>query len=276
MISPEKTYTLAPYEKQHYVENGYVLVKAVFSRDEAAYFRREVHDIAQRLLGNQADDVVNQGWSSGAKVTDLPRELLHCHNVQFHSSAFARLLVDPRLTDRAADIIGDNVQLHHTKIFIKPPEKGAPFPMHQDAPYFPHENHSMIAAIIHFDDAPLEKGCVRVVPGSHRGGVRDHLSDGGHHLPPDQFPVEDSTPCPAEAGDVLFFSYLTIHGSGLNTSQEARTTLLVQMRDPEDLPIVETHVSRGQGHMLRGVDPLANSGASVSSPVRLKAVTDKV
>ena len=276
MISPEKTYTLAPYEKQHYVENGYVLVKAVFSRDEAAYFRREVHDIAQRLLGNQADDVVNQGWSSGAKVTDLPRELLHCHNVQFHSSAFARLLVDPRLTDRAADIIGDNVQLHHTKIFIKPPEKGAPFPMHQDAPYFPHENHSMIAAIIHFDDAPLEKGCVRVVPGSHRGGVRDHLSDGGHHLPPDQFPVEDSTPCPAEAGDVLFFSYLTIHGSGLNTSQEARTTLLVQMRDPEDLPIVETHVSRGQGHMLRGIDPLANSGASVSSPVRLKAVTDKV
>lgn len=276
MISPEKTYTLAPYEKQHYVENGYVLVKAVFSRDEAAYFRREVHDIAQRLLGNQADDVVNQGWSSGAKVTDLPRELLHCHNVQFHSSAFARLLVDPRLTDRAADIIGDNVQLHHTKIFIKPPEKGAPFPMHQDAPYFPHENHSMIAAIIHFDDAPLEKGCVRVVPGSHRGGVRDHLSDGGHHLPPDQFPVEDSTPCPAEAGDVLFFSYLTIHGSGLNTSQEARTTLLVQMRDPEDLPIVETHVSRGQGHMLRGIDPLANSGASVSSPVRLKAVTDKI
>ena len=276
MISPEKTYTLAPHEKQHYVENGYVLVKAVFSRDEAAYFRREVHDIAQRLLGNQADDVVNQGWSSGAKVTDLPRELLHCHNVQFHSSAFARLLVDPRLTDRVADIIGDNIQLHHTKIFIKPPEKGAPFPMHQDAPYFPHENHSMIAAIIHFDDAPLEKGCVRVVPGSHRGGVRDHLSDGGHHLPPDQFPIEDSTPCPAEAGDVLFFSYLTIHGSGLNTSQEARTTLLVQMRDPEDLPIVETHVSRGQGHMLRGVDPLANSGASVSSPVRLKAVTDKI
>ncbi len=276
MISPEKMYTLTAHEKQHYAENGYLLVKAVFGRDEATYLRREVHDIAQRLLANQPDDVVNQGWSSGAKVTDLPRELLHCHNVQFHSSAFARLLVDPRLIDRAADIIGDNVQLHHTKMFIKPPEKGAPFPMHQDAPYFPHENHSMIAAIIHFDDAPLEKGCVRVVPGSHKAGVRNHLSDGGHHLPPEEFPVDDATPCPAEAGDVLFFSYLTIHGSGLNTSQEARTTLLVQMRDPEDLPVVETHVSRGQGHMLRGIDPLANSGASVPSPIRLKAVTDRV
>ena len=276
MISPDKMYPLTAHEKQHYAEHGYALVKAVFSKDEAAYFRKEVHDIAQRLLANQADDVVNQGWSSGAKVTDLPRELLHCHNVQFHSSALARLLVDPRLTDRAADILGDNVQLHHTKMFIKPPEKGAPFPMHQDAPYFPHENHSMIAAIIHFDDAPIEKGCVRVVPGSHRAGMREHLSDGGHHLPPEEFPVADATPCPAEAGDVLFFSYLTIHGSGLNTSQEARTTLLVQMRDPEDLPLVETHVSRGQGHMLRGVDTLANSGPSVPSPVRLKAVTDRV
>ena len=275
MITAAKAYGLTPEEKQHYDALGYVLVKSVFTREEATYFRDEVHAIAQRLLAAQADDVVNQGWGSGAKVTDLPRELLHCHNVQFHSSALGRLLVDPRLTDRAADIIGDNVQLHHTKMFIKPPEKGAPFPMHQDAPYFPHEHHSMIAAIVHFDDAPIEKGCVRVVPGSHKGGMLGHLSDGGHHLPPDAYPVSEATPCPAEAGDVLFFSYLTIHGSGLNTSAEPRTTLLVQMRDPEDLPVVETHVSRGQGYMLRGIDPLANSGASVPSPVRLKTSADR-
>jgi hypothetical protein len=69
--------------------------------------------------------------------------------------------------------------------------------------------------------------------------------------------------CPAKAGDVLFFSYLTIHGSGVNTSNEARTTLLIQMRDPEDPPSVVTHLSRGQGMMLRGVDPTASAGANV-------------
>uniref|UniRef100_UPI003752B185 phytanoyl-CoA dioxygenase family protein n=1 Tax=Armatimonas sp. TaxID=1872638 RepID=UPI003752B185 len=62
-------------------------------------------------------------------------------------------------------------------------------------------------------------------------------------------------PCPAEAGDVLFFSYLTIHGSGINASSEARTTLLIQMRDPLDPPCIRTHESRGQGMMLAGVDP---------------------
>lgn len=269
MISHTKQHGLTTDEKAFYRKNGYVLAKAVFGRDEAGLFHEECHQIARRLRAAEVEGVTNEGWGAGAKVTELPRELLHCHNVQYHSSALARLLTDPRLTDRAADLIGPNIQLHHTKMFIKPPETGAPFPMHQDVPYFPHKNHSMIAAIVHFDDAPIEKGCVRVVPGSYHLGPLEHLNDGGHHLPTDQYPVAEATPCPAEAGDVLLFSYLTIHGSGLNKSQEARTTLLVQMRDPEDLPTVDRHVSRGQGMMLRGVDLLANSGPGVNSPKRL-------
>jgi ectoine hydroxylase-related dioxygenase (phytanoyl-CoA dioxygenase family) len=142
-------------------------------------------------------------------------------------------------------------------MFIKPPEKGSPFPLHQDYPFFPHQRQSMIAAIIHFDDAPPEKGCVCVVPGSHKLGPLDHQPEGSWHLPLEQYPLESAVPCPARAGDVLFFSYLTIHGSGLNGSSEARTTLLVQMRDPTDLPTKQIHLSRGQGMMLRGFDPIA-------------------
>jgi ectoine hydroxylase-related dioxygenase (phytanoyl-CoA dioxygenase family) len=268
VIDDEQRYTLSAAERAFYSDNGYVLVKSVFTRDEAAAFRAHAHATAERLERTGAP-IVGEGWGSGAKVTDKPRALIGFHNVQFHASAFTRLIVDPRLTDRAADLIGPNVQLHHTKLFIKPPEKGAPFPMHQDVPYFPHSNHSMLAAIVHFDDAPVAKGCVRVVPGSHRLGEQEHLPDGLFHLPVDGFPVEGGTPVPAEAGDVLFFSYLTIHGSGMNESDEARTTLLVQMRDPEDLPLVDTHISRGQGMMLRGVDPLANAGPGVESPRRI-------
>ena len=96
-----------------------------------------------------------------------------------------------------------------------------------------------------------------MVPGSYKNGPVPHLKEGGWHLPLSEWPVESAHPCEAKAGDVLFFSYLTIHGSGVNTSNEARTTLLVQMRDPLDLPSLLTHLSRGQGMMLRGVDPSA-------------------
>jgi phytanoyl-CoA hydroxylase len=127
-------------------------------------------------------------------------KILHCRNVQFYSAASTRLISDKRLTGAVPGLIGSpNVQLHHTRMFIKPPEKGSPFPLHQDYPFFPHERQSMIAAIFHFDDAPVEKGCVCVVPG------------------------------------------------GLNISNEARTTLLAQMRDHTNLPVQDVHKSRGQG-----------------------------
>ena len=182
-----------------------------------------------------------------------------------------KAITKPELGAALGRLIGPAVEVHHSTMHTKPPETGHPFPMHQDVPYFPHRNHSMVAAITHFDDAPLEKGCVRVVPGSHKHGPLEHLHDGGHHLPVHEYPVSKATPCPAKAGDVLFFSYLTIHGSGLNESKEARTTLLVQMRDPADLPTAEVHISRGQGLILRGIDPLANAQPGVDSAKRIVA-----
>ncbi|MFN8493970.1 MAG: phytanoyl-CoA dioxygenase family protein [Caldilineaceae bacterium] len=238
-----------------YHKNGYLLVKGVFSRQEAAQYRQEAHDLIERLAQKTNLDAT---WGSAREAVAEAKQtkIFHCHNVQFYSGLLARLIVNEHFTEAASDLIGSpNVQLHHNKLFIKPPEKGSPFPMHQDHPYFPHEKHSMIAGVIHFDNAPVEKGCIRVVPGSHLQGPIQHQQGGGWHLPFEQYPIESSVPCPAEAGDVLFFSYLTIHGSGINTSQEARTTLLIQMRDPMDPPTVRTHVSRGQGMILRGIDP---------------------
>lgn len=242
-----------------YRENGYYLAKGLLDKDEAAAYRAECHALVERL-NSDADPT----WGSARKLTTdmtggpatmTATALRHCHDVQFYSAEFSRLIVDPRFTDLAGALIGSpNVQLHHTKMFIKPPEKGSPFPMHQDHPFFPHALHTMAAAIFFFDDAPEEKGCVRVVPGSHRGGPLPHSPDGGWHLPFEEWPLERAVPCEAEAGDVLFFTYFTVHGSGVNRSDEARTTLLVQFRDSADTPTENLHTeSLGQGMMLRGV-----------------------
>lgn len=238
-------------------ENGYILVKGLLTKEEAAMYRQEVHDLLARL---QQYDEMDAAWASGKETSAEAKntKIFHCHNVQFYSAAFSRLMVDERVTGVASDVIGSpNVQLHHSKMFVKPPEKGAAFPMHQDAPYFPHDNHSMIAVILFFDSSSEEKGCVRVVPGSHKNGILEHTPEGGWHLPFEQYPISSAVPCPAEAGDALYFSYLTVHGSGINRSNEPRTTLLIQMRDPADNPTVKVHLSRGQGMILRGIDPLS-------------------
>jgi len=235
-------------QRDFYSANGFLHVEAMFTAAECSLLRGEIHALAARLGNPDAT------WAS---VKNADTKITHCHDVQFESAAITRILTDPRFTGAAQALIGPNVQLHHTKMFIKPPENGSPFPMHQDYHYFPHAGHSMTAAIMHFDDAPLEKGCLRVVPGSHRLGP---LTASGEDRHLSGYEIEDAAPIPAKAGDVIFFNYLLIHGSGLNLSREARTTLLVQMRDPQDRPIVDRHLSRGQGMMLAGINPMAAAG----------------
>jgi len=73
-------------------------------------------------------------------------------------------------------------------------------------------------------------------------------------------PLEEGTALPCAAGDVLFFNYLTIHGSGVNRSTRTRRNVLFQYRDPEDMPLrtngVEEHVDWGQGLMVAGRNPV--------------------
>jgi len=253
---------LTDSQLQDYHRDGFVLVPGLIDHDEAAALRTEAHQLLGRLAAP-----TDPTWESALALTGgRATALQHCHDVQFHSAGFSRMLVDPRFTSVAGQVIGTpNVQLHHTKMFVKPPENGSPFPMHQDHPFFPHTHHRVAAAIFFLDDAPEEKGCLRVVPGSYRQGPQQHVHDGGSHLPTDQWPSDLAVPVPAKAGDVVFFSYLTVHASGVNVSDEPRTTWLVQFRDPADPPLTDAHTqSLGQGMMLAGLDPTARGLADAA------------
>ena len=233
-----------------YRENGYVHVRGVFDAAEVEEMRAAIGRILADVEGTANDE--NHRWTAAEKETVLKG----FHNVQYHDAVFTRAAAHPRMVDVLTQIIGPNVQLHHTKMLVKPPEKGAPFPMHQDYPYFPHERHTVVAASVHLDDTDEENGCLHVVPGSYLLGP---LEPSGESNSLDT-PLEDGTPIPAAAGDVLFFNYLTIHGSGVNVSSRTRRNVLFQYRDPADRPLlkdgVEEHVNWGQGLMIAGRNPV--------------------
>src|SRR5438034_5806945 len=94
-------------QRRFYEENGYLLVKSVLPRDECAARRQELHDLAARL---QAKKDINATWG-GKHLSDEERAkvvIWHCHDVQFYLASFSRLLVDPRLLDPIANLIGEN------------------------------------------------------------------------------------------------------------------------------------------------------------------------
>lgn len=257
---------LPTHHVEQYQRDGYALVPGLVDSDRLDRLEASFDAIlARRQAAGDALDATWQGerWRDRAGAQDTV--VLHTHDLQAHCAEWTRVLTDDLLTGAMSALLGTpNVQLHHTKLFAKPSERGSPFPLHQDHGHFPHERHTMMAAVLHLTDATEEMGCIRVVRGTHHLGplpLGEHL-----HLDPDVWPVETATPIEARRGDVLFFSYLLVHGSGVNRSARTRKTVLFQVRDPSDRALTEQHRSHAQGMMLRGVDPLvpvqSSSGSS--------------
>ncbi|MEM8788052.1 MAG: phytanoyl-CoA dioxygenase family protein [Pseudomonadota bacterium] len=224
-------------------------------RDQGFYHARGVFSPAA-LTGLEADfdrivaqltasgETVDATWD-GARTAVLARAddvILHTHNVQKYSRTWMDALLSAPFLDVVEAILGPDIILHHSKLFQKPPENGAPFPMHQDWPYFPTVGDTMLAGIIHVSDASDDMGCLRVYPGSHRLGRVPGADGRQPNTVLDRHPIERAQPIEARAGDVVFFHYLTLHGSMPNRSKRTRKTVLVQMYSGRD------HVEPGNRH----------------------------
>lgn len=248
----------SPAQIDQYRRDGYLMTSGLFAAAELDRMECELDELMQRRLRNSAR--IDATWAGDWKdALGMKTEILHTHDVQAYSAVWARVLVHDRFTGALADLLGPNVALHHTKAFIKPPEKGSAFPMHQDYHYFPHTLGTMMAAIIHLSDATEEMGCFRVYPGTHTRGPLPIVNPQQPYLDPAQWPIDGARALPAARGDVVFFNYLLVHGSDINRSQRMRKTVLVQVRDPADRP---TYTHRDNSHalglILRGINPLAN------------------
>jgi len=209
--------------------DGYYLAPGVYP-DEALRPMEEAFDRIVAQLQRSGENV-NARWR-GESMDELDggaSTVIHTHNVHRYSARWLHALQDERFLAVARTILGPDIVLHHSKLFQKPPHAGAPFPVHQDWSYFPTQKDTMVAATIFLTDADESMGGMRVFPGSHKLGRMESsagLQVSGSLKP---YPLTQATPVNAKRGDVLFFSYFTLHGSLPNTSARVRKTVLVQM-----------------------------------------------
>lgn len=246
---------LSPAES--FAQDGCYVARGLF-RDRVAVLEREFDRICAQLERSGED--INARWGGAASdaVNGSGKVVQHTHNVQRYSAVWAQLWFDQAYLDLTEQLLGPDIVLHHTKLFCKPAEIGAAFPMHQDWSYFPTLADTCIAAIVHVSDATDDMGCLRVHPGSHKAG---RLADSGGMSDIGEvqrrFSLETATPVECRAGDVVFFHSLTVHGSRINTSSRVRKTVLCQMYAGNDRidPKASGHIDeqlvlRGWNHQM--------------------------
>jgi hypothetical protein len=240
-----------------FCEHGYLRIRQVFSPVEMDALDCDL----ERLVAEWA--MTNPGWSGAWRhvymdaETDRKSTLTAMHDLHFYSQAWSRAVAHPRLTEAMSDLLGTNVELHHSTLHIKPPAAGHPFPMHQDHPFYAHQDGRYVDCLVHLDDTCHANGEIRFLDGSHRQGALEHITempDGSGcspHLPTDRYPLAAAVAVPAERGDVVCFSIHTIHGSHINTTDRPRRLVRIGYRDPQNNQVAGQSHGR-PGLMVRG------------------------
>lgn len=242
LAQPASEAELAQFHTQ-----GYFVRKNLFSEQELQVWRDAVESIHQRMnrlasahdapateavddkrYQQLAGSLVKWEWREGSTDIRSMEPFLFLHPDLEH------VIDDPRLWLPAASILGvERLSLFTDKLNFKRPH-GAPFPLHQDSPYFALDGRAvdqLLSLQIYLDDVTVENGCLWMVPGSHIHGILPGVQDKGvlDRLYTDMERFEGAAPVPIEvpAGSVIFFHAHVIHGSKSNRTDRSRRAMVI-------------------------------------------------
>lgn len=164
----------------------------------------------------------------------------------------------PEVLDAVEDLIGPDIRLFHLTVWPKDAGSGTHVSWHQDATYFALEPACHVTAWVALTDAPVEAGCMEVVPGSHKLGQLKHaeMQDPDNLLSRGQTLAVDvdrqrTVHMPVRAGQFSLHHTHLVHNSGPNRSPDRRIGL--------GISYIPTHASctarrRITAMLVRGTD----------------------
>lgn len=126
-----------------------------------------------------------------------------------------------------------DITVYRAIVMSKPETGGTPLPWHQDGGRFwGIDREPQLQVWTALDDAPLDGGCLEVLPGSHHAGLATPL---GGVVPEDQVRARDAEahalPLPARAGEVILLHNHLWHRSGRSRTGRIRRAFSVCYMD---------------------------------------------
>jgi phytanoyl-CoA hydroxylase len=222
-----------------YNENGYLMVPGALSAAEVVELRGTVDEIVAGAAKVTAHTDIYDLEDGHTPQRPKVRRLKSPHK---HFEYFNQLVRNPRITAILAALLGPNIRLHGAKLNMKSAGYGAPVEWHQDWAFYPHTNDDVLATGILLDDCVEENGPMLMIPGSHRGPLYDHHSDGVFcgaitgQL--NQIDFSTAVPMVGKAGSMSIHHARALHGSAQNTSTQDRRLLLFEYTAADAFPLV--------------------------------------
>ncbi len=210
-----------------YKEDGYCLVRGIFSPEEVSHYRAHYMKLRQtQAFPGDFSGVAMQKNAADSAANDQPDPLqkyprmIHMHRWDDDSLQW---LIAPRIGEILTDLLGIAPFAVQTMLYFKPPGARGQA-IHQDQFYLKVQPGTCMAGWLALDDCDLDNGCLQVVPGSQTWPVlctvaadtTQSFTDVTVPLPEGVKPV----PVIMQAGDMLFFNGSLVHGSYPNTTTD--------------------------------------------------------
>ena len=205
---------LSEQQIKFYDEKGYIAPIDVLSKQESNEIKKEIETIELK-------------WPNA--LEGLGRNYVH-----LISPVFNKVCLNNKILDAVESIIGKNILICGTTLFIKNANEKGFVSFHQDAKYIGLEPHNWVTAWVAVTDSNEKNGCMRMWPGSHKEDLKNHeqkfdennLLTRGQTI--ENVPLEETDPVVLEAGQMSLHHPAVVHGSGLNKSNDRRIGFVVQ------------------------------------------------
>jgi len=199
---------------EDYENHGFVSPIDVLTLEEATKIKEEIEYIEKKW----PDELIGLGRN----------------NVHYISPIFDQVCHNSKILDAVESIIGKDILVGGTTLFIKDPDKKGFVSWHQEAKYIGFEPHNWVTAWLAITDANEENGCMRMWSGTHKEKIKKHkdIFNENNLLTRGQtvqnVPLENTTPNILKAGQLSLHHPMIVHGSGSNKSNTRRIGFVIQ------------------------------------------------
>ena len=247
---------LSSNQLKQYYDEGFISPIDIFSKNKASKIRKEIELIEEKIPA----ELNKSGRYNAHLISPLLDKVTH----------------DSNILDTVQSVIGKNILVCGTTLFIKNPNEKGFVSYHQDAKYIGLKPYNWVTVWVAITDSNEHNGCMRMWSGSHKNDLKDHdqMFNKGNLLTRGQtvnnVPINKTTPLILKAGQISLHHPMVVHGSDLNKSNDRRIGFVIQS-------YIGTNVKQVLGQnsvqLARGIDDF-NYHNKINRPKSLMDIND--
>lgn len=143
-----------------YARDGFVAGLDAFATSEVADLRRQIEELEHSYAKGAGGHSLQQFFRVNGQLV-LP--------------ILSKIARSPSILKSVSQILGPDLLVWSVELFIKEPGTQSVVSWHQDLTYWGMgETDEELTAWIALSDVSIEAGCMRFIPGSHKGHIVDH------------------------------------------------------------------------------------------------------